>query len=457
MRHRVGGGVGGEVLSGPRADAASVWQVVLRLRQVASLAAVARDGLPGTDPAWSGVAATAFGGARDAVGGRLGLTAGVAGRAAEALSGYAQAVERVQAEVAACARELGEVEAERQRRAVLVASGLPDPGSADLDRRWRAVHARHERALEAYGAATSAAARALDTVWGQVPAAARGMSVGDRVNQGFRGFFQAFAVEPVQGVWALTGEALVDREQWARTVSELPAAMRDQVVHPVRTTEETLGMDAWGEDDGDWTHSLGFTAGTLAGMVLGPLGRAGQAARAVEHTAERAAEKAAEKSAEKAAEHAVERPPLQDLADTFDGVDLLNHEANGGHTLKEHVDVTDDYLRGRLERRVASNLSAAHMPDDQRDVSRFSSREVAEEWITKTLEARWADVDRWLESSDDRTKEFDLPGVPPNIGVLLHVHPDGSVTQMKITRVRVVLARSEQGVFVRTAYPMIDP
>ncbi|HEU4568528.1 MAG TPA: RNase A-like domain-containing protein [Marmoricola sp.] len=424
---------------------------------MAALARVAGEGLPGADPVWSGPAATAFGEARDEVGQRLGLAAGVAGRAAEALSAYARAVERAQAEVAACAGELAAVEAERQRRAVLVAVGLPDPGSADLDARWRAVQDRHERALEAYGAATGAAARVLDTVWGQVPAPVRGMGVGDRVTQGFRGFLQAFAVEPVQGVWALTGEALEDRQQWARTMRALPAAMRDQVLHPIRTGEEMLGLDAWGEDGGDWTHSLGITGGAVAGMVFGPVGRAGQEARLVEHAAEHAAEDAAEKAAEDAAEHAVERPPLQDLADTFDGVDLASHEANGGHTLKEHVDVSDDYLRRRLERRVASNKSAADMPDDQRDVSRFSSRLVAEEWITKTLEARWADVDRWLESSDDRTKEFDLPGVPSDIGVLLHVHPDGAITQMKITRVRVVLGRNEQGVFVRTAYPMIDP
>jgi hypothetical protein len=434
-------------------DAASVWQVVLRLRQVAALAGAASEALPAADPVWSGVAAAAFGQAHDDVGRRLGLAAGVAGRAAEALSSYAQVVERAQAEVAACSRELAEVEAERQRRAVLAAAGLPDPGSADLDQRWRAAQARHERALEAYATATSAAARVLDTVWGQVPAPARRMGVGDRVTQGFRGFFQAFAVEPVQGAWALTGEALEDPQQWGRTVAGLPAAMWDQFIHPVRTAEETLGLDAWGEDGGDWTHSLGITAGTVAGMVFGPVGRAGQEARAVERAAEHAAEKAAEETAENAAEHAVERPALQDLADTFDGVDLASHEAYG-HTLKKHVDVTDDDLRERLGRRVAST-GADKLPDDLRDVSRFNSREVAEEWITKALQARWEDIDRWLEAGDGRPQEFDLQDVPPDVGVLLHVHPDGAITQEKPTKVRVVLARNQHGVFIRTAYPMM--
>ncbi|MGN6243423.1 MAG: hypothetical protein ACTHQ3_07080 [Motilibacteraceae bacterium] len=310
MRAGVGGGYAGEVLPAPRVDAAALWQVVLRLRQVSSLAAAASDALPTADPVWTGPAATAFGAGRDDVGQRLGLAAGVAARAAETLSAYAQVVERAQAEVAACSRELADVEAERQRRAVLVAAGLPDPGSADLDQRWRAAHARHERALEAYRTAVGAAARALDTLWGQVPAHARGMSAGDRATQGFRGFFQSSVVDPAKGVWALTGEALVDRGRWARNVAGLPAAMWDQVVHPVRTTEESLGLDVWRDDGGDWTHSLGITAGTLAGMVLGPVGKGGEAARG--------AEKAAERSAKEGAEHGVGRAPHQatrDLAD----------------------------------------------------------------------------------------------------------------------------------------------
>ncbi|HEU4567174.1 MAG TPA: RNase A-like domain-containing protein, partial [Marmoricola sp.] len=176
-------------------------------------------------------------------------------------------------------------------------------------------------------------------------------------------------------------------------------------------------------------------------------------ARLVEHAAEHAAEDAAEKAAEDAAEHAVERPPLQDLADTFDGVDLASHEAYG-HTLERHVDVTDEDLRARLGRRVAST-GADKLPDDLRDVSRFASREVAEEWITKAIQARREDIDRWLESGDGRPQEFDLQDVPPDIGVLLHVHPDGVITQEKPTRVRVVLARNQHGVFIRTAYPMM--
>ncbi|MGN6246376.1 MAG: RNase A-like domain-containing protein [Motilibacteraceae bacterium] len=419
MRAGAGGGVTGEDLEAPLADPAALWQVVLQVREVAALSAAAGDGLPQPRAAWSGPAAAAFERARAQCSSRLGTAADVAGAVAAVLARLALALERARAEVARCRRELADVEAERCRRAVLVAAGLPDPGWADLDARVRTLRARHAAAMADYARAMTAAAQALAALYEQVPAAQRGMTAGDRTWQAWRGFGRAFAVEPVQGLWALTGEALVDRRRWADAVEGVPGALLDQVRHPWRTAQQVLGLDAFGHDGGDWTESAGRTAGAMAGVVGGGFGREARL---------------------------LGRGGRQTLEEMRQGVRLERHEG-WGHTLANHVDIDDE----GLHRRIAEQLADRSAVVGNLDRSRFASRSSAEELITRALQVNSDAIETWL-SSRRASKEFFLDGLSGDDGKILRRSVDGKMRWVAPQRMRVVLARDRHGVFVKTAY-----
>ncbi|MGN6331479.1 MAG: hypothetical protein ACTHOD_07485 [Motilibacteraceae bacterium] len=427
-----GGGAAGEVLDGPRADAASLWQVVLQLRQVAALSASAGDALPEA-VAWSGLAAEACRSARAECVSRLDTAAGVAGTVAAVLSRLAQAVERARAEVASARRELADVEAERARRAALVAAGLPDPGWTDLDERVRSARARHAAAMEDYARATTTAAQALAALYEQVPAAQRGMTTADRAWQAWRGFGRAFAVEPVQGVFALTLEAVVDRRRWAKTVAGIPSALLDQARHPWRTTTQVLGLDGFGHDNGDWTESAGRAAGAMASIVGGGIGREARLLGG--------------------ASRAIEREPLQSLAQTLDRVDLRNHEYRGTGIDGSQVRVQgfgDPVLRSReLEElghvhRLTLGQTAGRdplVPQPPRLLV-TADRDV----LGQTVAAQ-----RWWLQNGEKPKTISI-AVPPDVGEVMRLHSDDRISIEQPNRLIVVLARDEDGVHVLTFY-----
>jgi hypothetical protein len=427
-----GGGAAGEVLDRPRADPAALWQVVLQLRQVAALSASAGDALPEPER-WSGPAADACRSARSECASRLDTAAGVAGTVAAVLGRLAQAVERTRAEVVRCGRELADVEAERARRAALVAAGLPDPGWADLDERVRSARARHEAAMEHYARAVTAAAQALAALYEQVAAAQRGMTTADRAWQAWRGFGRAFAVEPVQGAFALTLGAFVDRRRWAATVEGVPGALLDQARHPWRTTKQVLGLDGFGHDNGDWTESAGRAAGAMASIVGGGIGREARMLGGVSK--------------------AVEREPLQSLAQTLDRVDLRNHEYRGtgelrSHGLTKHEGVGRDKQAWRLrhERVPPGGLAEGETVD----VSELFELTTAEQWITEALNANLRPIDRWLQNGE-KPKTVSI-AVPPDVGEVMRLHSDDRITIEKPSRLIVVLARDKDGVHVLTFY-----
>lgn len=420
VRAGAGGGVTGEDLEAPRADPAALWQVVLQVRQVAALSAAAGDGLPQPRAAWSGPAAAAFVRARAQCSSRLGTAADVAGAVAAVLARLALALERARAEVARCRRELADVEAERCRRAVLVAAGLPDPGWADLDARVRTLRARHAAAMADYARAMTAAAQALAALYEQVPAAQRGMTARDRAWQAWRGFGRAFAVEPVQGLWALTGEALVDRRRWADAVEGVPGALLDQVRHPWRTAQQVLGLDAFGHDGGDWTESAGRTAGAMAGVVGGGFGREARL---------------------------LGRGGRQSLEEMRQGVRLERHEG-WGHTLANHVDIDDEGVLQRIADEVSRKGEAAVV--DNIDRSRFTSKARAEEAITLAIQQNEELVAAWLATGRRGVTLF--ADVPPDVGILLRRTAAGKLVRVPPSQVRVALRRDAEGVFVMTAY-----
>ncbi|HEU4675361.1 MAG TPA: RNase A-like domain-containing protein [Motilibacteraceae bacterium] len=399
---------------------------------MAALADAAGRALP--EPGgWSGPAADACRSARSACASRLDTAAGVAGSAAAVLSRLAQAVEQARAEVARCGRELVAVEAERDRRAALVAAGLPDPGWADLDERLRSARARHEAAMQHYARAVTAAAQALAALYEQVPAAQRGMTTADRAWQAWRGFGRAFAVEPVQGVFALTLEAVVDRHQWAETVVGVPDALLDQARHPWRTAKQVLGLDGFGQDNGDWTESAGRAAGAMASIVGGGIGREARLLGG--------------------ASRVVEREPLQSLAQTLDRVDLRNHEYRGtgelrSHGLTKHVAVGRERQAWRLrhERVPPGGLAEGETVD----VSEFFDLATAEQWITQALNANLRPIDRWLRNGE-KPKTISV-AVPHDVGEVMRLHSDDRITIEQPSRLIVVLARDEDGVRVLTFY-----
>jgi hypothetical protein len=92
-------------------------------------------------------------------------------------------------------------------------------------------------------------------------------------------------------------------------------------------------------------------------------------------------------------------PAPQRTTDRAERHDLSADEARGGHTLARHVGKSDDDLRERLDREGISTAST------------WSSREVAERTIARTLRDNGDRIDNWSSRRGNRPNlELDYRG-----------------------------------------------
>ncbi len=122
--------------------------------------------------------------------------------------------------------------------------------------------------------------------------------------------------------------------------------------------------------------------------------------------------------------------------------DLSLDEAAGGHTLRRHVDRTDEQLRERLE--SESNISAA---------STYTDRATAERVVATVLLQERVKIQHWLQSSDGHANlvlDYDGDAAHP-IGRTLR---RGESTPQPCSRANVVLKWDSPNAYhVLTSYP----
>lgn len=120
--------------------------------------------------------------------------------------------------------------------------------------------------------------------------------------------------------------------------------------------------------------------------------------------------------------------------------DLAEDDRAGGHTLRRHVDRSDDDLRRRL--REEPGIAAA---------STFDDRATAERVAGATIERERGRIDRWLASGHGNLAlDFRGPRGEPVGRVLVR----GEREPRPSADARVVLARRGETFFVLTAYPL---
>jgi hypothetical protein len=128
-------------------------------------------------------------------------------------------------------------------------------------------------------------------------------------------------------------------------------------------------------------------------------------------------------------------------------IDLQQHEATGGHTLRHHVHPTNAMLRQRL----ASN---PQIPG----VSKFTDHSTAERIVNMALQANLAQFNAWLASVQARTRfDYDA-GVAIGIG-FRQVLPPYITGPSPLTRVRLVVNKTwstaSTPFLVLTAFPIV--
>jgi hypothetical protein len=140
----------------------------------------------------------------------------------------------------------------------------------------------------------------------------------------------------------------------------------------------------------------------------------------------------------KAFEH-VSLPPLDDLL--RQGVDLLHHEAAGGHTILKHIGRDPDFLRDRQRWEPGKDGLPAPM-------SSFTSLDVAEAAIGDALRGHAQGVRDFLAAADARKYDVIVPA-PASLGITIDVA--GSVVD--VTSLVVRITKSADGtVLIQTAF-----
>lgn len=118
---------------------------------------------------------------------------------------------------------------------------------------------------------------------------------------------------------------------------------------------------------------------------------------------------------------------------------LQNHEGvNLGHTIKEHVGKSDKYLIRRLQ----GNPSYTR-------ASTFTDRATAENVISKAINQNRVAVQGWLRNSSDKIKELNFSGQQ----VIGRTLQRNALSPQNVTNARVILQRSGDGYFIKTAFP----
>jgi hypothetical protein len=118
---------------------------------------------------------------------------------------------------------------------------------------------------------------------------------------------------------------------------------------------------------------------------------------------------------------------------------LQNHEgSNLGHTIREHVGKSDKYLMQRLQNN--SNYTR---------VSTFTDRATAENVISKAINQNRTAVQSWLRNTTKPKYEMFYKGND----VIGRTLQQGSPVSQSATNAKVVLQRSGNSYFIKTAFP----
>ncbi|MFB9376052.1 RNase A-like domain-containing protein [Kineococcus gynurae] len=313
-------------------------------------------GLPGavvgptTAAAWRGPAAAAFADRRADLDDDVGWLVPALASAAGAVREYAAclAVARVRVRQAAAAAEAAD------REAATGPLGAAPLRWAEADR-WRASV---QAAVDDVAAAGDRLATTLFALLDPRPVRPR------RVAEQVLDLGTAMTDEAAGSLYLLAGWSW-DGSGWRTTVAATPDLLREQARHPVRSVQEGLQVEAFGE--GRYGTGLGAILGTAWLRRLPALS------------------------------HEV---PGQTLAEMRLGVRLDRHEGPGlGHTLARHV-VSDEFLRARILARDDVRGRAL------RESSSWTDRPTAEAHLTRAIGANAADLRRLM--ADERIARITL-------------------------------------------------
>ena len=269
-----------------------------------------------------------------------------------------------------------------------------------------------------------------------------------QIDEGLRTFVHVGIVEPIQTLGFLALGWVTDTARWQKQVTSMPAAAGEAARHPWDTFRAGA-LSAVGAEhfrSGRWGAGIGtLAAGLVGGKGLGK-GLKGKPvdARTMELFP----------GAVFAGHLGV--PSAQTVDEMLtDGVDLSRHEhTNLGHTLRRHVNVTDEYLADRLDHgTILDTERRGRIPSA---ASAWNDLETAEASVTQVLRDREPEL-RSLRLVHGRSTEAvhwtvgDVDG--PIIGRSMWDDTGGRHVA-DVAQFTVVLEPTSGGTFtVITAYP----
>jgi hypothetical protein len=138
-------------------------------------------------------------------------------------------------------------------------------------------------------------------------------------------------------------------------------------------------------------------------------------------------------------------------------VDLEEEEARGGHTLRDHVEKTDDYLIGLMnadyERSTSGRLEITRFRDAE---GSFITRAQANDYVNQLLKLDRDKVDQFLASTDAwATLERRIGSVTGKEAFRPNGDSDPYIRDTYGVRAVIIHdSRSPRGYTVRTAFPV---
>ncbi|MFZ0157522.1 MAG: RNase A-like domain-containing protein [Kineosporiaceae bacterium] len=243
-------------------------------------------------------------------------------------------------------------------------------------------------------------------------------------------------VEPVAGMWALTGQALIDPHAWWQDVrggvKGLASSIETWWNDPKGAAGQAVDAPAW------QAGHYGQGAGAVLAMALpGP-----RWARRMPGDRREIRPRGTPRPGP--------QPRLQTVDELLDGVDLHLHEhPDFGHTLARHVDVDDDYLTDRLTH------GTLH-PDGTRggvppEASRFTDRATADAAINETLRRYETELRAFAARPGTGVLRLDH-SLGHDLGTVITPTPQGFMVRQGQV-VRLYLRREPDGsVCLETAY-----
>ncbi len=398
------------------AEPTEVLRAALRLEDVARAAWSADQAAARAETAsWRGPAQRSFDAHLAAVRGDLRPLERGHAQMAEVLQAYAFALQEAQA----TARRAQQLLACAVRPAANKAEAEQHDALSAVAHRLMAEAEQQERA-----AADRAAAR-LREVAAQAPRAGR-LAAGGRFVDDLGGVLGG-SVLGIADMWVSVAGAVpwvngARRQEEARHDLLLTAKESAKVWQPFVDAYRSAVDGRWGQTVGGLGAAIAFRRGGRTYFVRPRSVGRGQGAHAQDlHRRLRGADLAA-----------------AHLTSVSQRVDLLAHEAAGGHTLLQHVGRPDEYLAWR-----AHEVGSASSFRDERSATRA---------VEQALRARAGDVEDWVDGRP--TKELVL-----NVD-LRHVvgrgYTRGRVKPVLTSVVRVVLRPGRDGSFsVYTAFPLV--